>query len=244
MLFKTRKKKPEEILAAAVPIPTTAVDKRYSALSSFEQQPGHADTALMQLALDCVHAAFDTDLSEFSARLQPGQTDYFSIFPGEHYRLLAGIMKKLQPKSVVELGTFLGYSALCMKKYMPADGVLHTFDVIKWSDFEQTILREEDFDGRLVQHTADLTDKTATEQYRTLLENADIIFLDALKDGIQEYKFLENFSTLQFKKSCLFLFDDIRLWNMLDIWYRIDRPKIDLTSFGHWSGTGMVAWQR
>jgi len=38
------------------------------------------------------------------------------------------------------------------------------------------------------------------------------------------------------------LFDDIRLWNMLDIWRSIDFPKLDLTSFGHWSGTGVVQW--
>jgi hypothetical protein len=29
---------------------------------------------------------------------------------------------------------------------------------------------------------------------------------------------------------------------MLDIWYNLDKPKLDLTSFGHWSGTGLVEW--
>ena len=75
-----------------------------------------------------------------------------------------------------------------------------------------------------------------------MLEQADIIFMDALKDGKQEYLFLENFSKLQFKKKCLFIFDDIRLWNMLDIWYNLNKPKLDMTSFGHWSGTGLVEW--
>jgi hypothetical protein len=32
------------------------------------------------------------------------------------------------------------------------------------------------------------------------------------------------------------------LWNMLDIWYHLDKPKLDMTSFGHWSGTGLVQW--
>ena len=75
-----------------------------------------------------------------------------------------------------------------------------------------------------------------------MLEDAELIFMDALKDGIQEYKFLENLSTVKFKNKCLFLFDDIRLWNMLDIWFHMDKPKLDLTSFGHWSGTGIVEW--
>jgi hypothetical protein len=38
------------------------------------------------------------------------------------------------------------------------------------------------------------------------------------------------------------MFDDIRLWNMLRTWRTINRPKLDLTSFGHWSGTGLVDW--
>jgi predicted O-methyltransferase YrrM len=34
------------------------------------------------------------------------------IFSGEHYQLLAAIVKIMQPKTIVELGTHLGYSAL------------------------------------------------------------------------------------------------------------------------------------
>jgi len=40
----------------------------------------------------------------------------------------------------------------------------------------------------------------------------------------------------------LVVFDDIRQWNMLKIWRDITRPKIDLTSFGHWTGTGIIDW--
>ncbi|MBM4318321.1 MAG: methyltransferase, partial [Deltaproteobacteria bacterium] len=39
------------------------------------------------------------------------------------------------------------------------------------------------------------------------------------------------------------VFDDIRLMNMLRIWRNISLPKLDVTSFGHWSGTGLVDWQ-
>ncbi|MGH7312141.1 MAG: hypothetical protein ACREJV_03130 [Candidatus Rokuibacteriota bacterium] len=31
-------------------------------------------------------------------------------------------------------------------------------------------------------------------------------------------------------------------WNMLAIWREIRMPKLDVTSFGHWSGTGLVEW--
>jgi hypothetical protein len=38
------------------------------------------------------------------------------------------------------------------------------------------------------------------------------------------------------------VFDDTRVRNMLHTWRDVRRPKLDLTSFGHWSGTGLVHW--
>ncbi len=38
------------------------------------------------------------------------------------------------------------------------------------------------------------------------------------------------------------MFDDIRLMNMVEIWNNLAKPKLDLTSFGHWAGTGLVSW--
>jgi hypothetical protein len=40
------------------------------------------------------------------------------------------------------------------------------------------------------------------------------------------------------------IFDDIRLMSMVYIRRSIDKPKLDITSFGHWSGTGLVEWTR
>jgi len=48
--------------------------------------------------------------------------------------------------------------------------------------------------------------------------------------------------SVRFAAPPLIIMDDIRVWNMLAIWRRIDRPKLDLTSFGHWTGTGLVDW--
>ena len=64
--------------------------------------------------------------------------------------------------------------------------------------------------------------------------------MDAAKDGQMERQFLSLFDSLAFRNAPVAIFDDIRLWNMLDIWRGVRRPKLDLTSFGHWSGTGLV----
>ncbi|HUR65391.1 MAG TPA: class I SAM-dependent methyltransferase [Chitinophagaceae bacterium] len=240
-MFGKRKKGVEEQVQEIMPIPSNAVDKRYSALFSAEGQPGKPTERLISLGLSCAQAAFSKDLGDISSRIKTG-TNYIDIYPGEHYKLLASIVEKTQPKVVIELGTHLGYSSLCMKKFLPAGSTIYTFDIIPWHQFPDTILKETDFGTSLVQFTDDLTKKEDVLKYGSLLEQADIIFMDALKDGRQEYLFLEHFSKISFKKKCLFIFDDIRLWNMLDIWYHMDRPKLDLTSFGHWSGTGLVEW--
>lgn len=223
-------------------IPGNAADKRISAVYSAYNQAGQPTPYLKKLGLQFVNTAFEMDLKEVSARIPNPEVDYISIYPGEHYNLPAAIVNMLQPKTIVELGTHLGYSALCMKKYLPPSGKLFTFDVIPWNGFNNTILKQSDFDSQLVQCVDDITNKQVFEKYRPMLEDAELIFMDALKDGVQEYKFLENLSTVKFKNKCLFVFDDIRLWNMLDIWFHMDKPKLDLTSFGHWSGTGIVEW--
>lgn len=223
-------------------IPGNAADKRISAVYSIYQQAGQPTEYLKKLGLQFVNNAFDIDLKDISSRISGRDINYIDIYPGEHYNLLASIVKVLQPETAVELGTHLGYSALCMKKYLPANGKLYTFDVIPWHGFENTILKEEDFDAQMLQCVDDITDEKKFEEYKPVLENAELVFMDAMKDGVQEYKFLENFSRIQFKKKCLFIFDDIRLWNMLELWFNMNKPKLDLTSFGHWSGTGVVEW--
>ncbi len=240
-MFGKKEKSIREIIEKNLLIPTNAEDKRYSALFSMNGQPGRPGNQFISQGLAYAADALTIDLADISARVTKG-ANYIDIYPGEHYKLLASVVKHVKPAIIIEIGTHLGYSALCMKKFMPANGRLYTFDVVPWSGFEDTILMEKDFDAGLIQYTDDLTRWEHVLKHQQLLENADIIFLDALKDGKQEYLFLENFSRLRFKKKCLFILDDIRLWNMLDIWYNLDRPKLDMTSFGHWSGTGLVEW--
>jgi hypothetical protein len=68
------------------------------------------------------------------------------------------------------------------------------------------------------------------------------LFVDAPKDGVFEPAFIKNLAEMKTKKELLVIFDDIRVLNMLLPWRSIKRPKFDLISFGHWSGTGLVDW--
>ncbi len=130
-----------------------------------------------------------------------------------------------------------------MKKFLPKGSSITTFDVQGWKDYPGTHLEEADFtDGNLIQHTDDLRDPKMVEKHRKILERSEIIFIDAAKDGVMEQILMENLRTISFKQKVLIVFDDIRLWNMLKIWRDIPEPKMDMTSFGNWTGTGFVEW--
>jgi predicted O-methyltransferase YrrM len=147
----------------------------------------------------------------------------------------------LDARLVLEIGTGTGLSALAMLSAMPSDARVVTFDIVPWQEYPGGVLRAEDFaDGRLEQRVADLSVTETAQQHRELLQEADLLFVDAAKDGFQERRFLDLFESVSFKRAPVAVLDDIRLWTMLEIWRDVSRPKLDLTSFGHWSGTGLI----
>lgn len=169
--------------------------------------------------------------------------DQVNAWPGEHYRLVAALVAELGAKRIVEIGTYQGTASLAMLSQLPADGSMTTFDVIPWPQIKPPILRESDFaDGRLKQEIADLQNFENMERYRKIFQSADFIFVDAAKDGVMEQRFLDNFRRLGLPQGPLVMFDDIREWKMLRIWNEITEPKLDITSFGHWTGSGWIDW--
>jgi len=182
------------------------------------------------------------DLADISNRIPPPLIRYPDVWPGEHYKLLAAMVALLAPRLVIEIGTAEGLSALTLKKYLQADGQLVTFDLIPWREYPGSVLVPEDFaDGRLKQRIGDLADPGVFQQHAELLTAADLLFVDAPKDGRFEPTFLKNLGGL-LRSAPLVVLDDIRVWNMLSTWRAITKPKIGLTSFGHWSGTGLIEW--
>ena len=130
-----------------------------------------------------------------------------------------------------------------MKKFLRPDGRIVTFDLRPWAKERDTVLREEDFaDGRIVQVCDDLSNPLVFPLHLATLQAAELIFVDAAKDGAQETRILENLASITFNAPPIVVLDDIRLWNMLEIWREVTRPKLDVTSFGHWSGTGLIEW--
>ena len=204
---------------------------------------GRASERLVQVALDAAGLARHEDLRAVSDRIAAGPR-WPDLWPGEHYRLLAALVRVLAPATVVEIGTYQGLAALALARNLPAGGHVVTFDVVPWRDVRGTALRDADLaDGRIVPVCADLTRADTFEAHRATLEASGLVFVDAAKDGRVERVLLERFETLRFARPPVVVLDDIRVWNMLRIWRDVRRPKLDLCSFGHWSGTGLIDWQ-
>lgn len=172
---------------------------------------------------------------------------FANAFPGDHYRLLSGLLSVLDDspglKSIVDIGTHFGTGTRVMLDYAP-EAEVATFDVTAWDKFPTTFLKDSDFvenGGRLTQYIEDLKDTDVFDKHKNLLMNADFIMCDGPKDGSFEASFIGKLSSLSFpKKSRFLLLDDIRFTTEMPLWRRIQSPKIDLTSFGHFSGTGLV----
>lgn len=168
--------------------------------------------------------------------------EYANIYPGEHYRLLSGLIKTLDPKACVDIGTYRGCSSRVMLDYSKSKCQVFTFDIEEHNSFDWTVLKDSDFDSkRLTFIKKDLADEEIFNKYLGLLDSADFIMLDGPKNDVFEELFLTRLknANLTNKRRWLFI-DDIRFMNMQKLWRRIQSPKLDLSSFGHFSGTGLV----
>ena len=240
-LKKSKKTEKIKKIKKIFPPPIRTNHFEYSMLFSLCDEEAFPTPSLIDLSLQAIKKAKEVDLSDLSKRLKIPPF-YPNIWPGEHYKLLAGFILALNPSLVIEIGTATGLSSLAMKKYLSQDGKIFSFDLFSWKNDENTVFKNIDFeDKRLIQYVDDLSLKEVLEKYTSILQRADLIFIDVTHDGILEKKLLDNFESLTFETKPYFIFDDIRLWNMLKMWREIKHPKLDLTSFGHWSGTGIVA---
>ena len=218
--------------------PCQADDWRPSLIASLHDDQATQKFSALKNVLEAVN-----DASNLLLRETDGCRDsrFFNVFPGEHYRLLAGLIHVWSPQLLFDIGTFTGMSARVMLDCAPACAIIHSFDLLPWNDFP-THLSSADFSsGRLFQHLQNLAQLDIFYFWLPQLQLADIIFCDGLKDGLFEPAFLSFLAAASLQKRPRWLLlDDVRFLQMIDLWRRIDSPKIDLTSFGHWSGTGLV----
>ncbi|MCK5537871.1 MAG: O-methyltransferase [Bacteroidales bacterium] len=98
-------------------------------------------------------------------------------------KLLESISKMIQPKTILELGTYTGYSAICMAKGLSPNGVLHTIEI---NDELESIIRKYikkvDFESKIKLHIGD-----ALTIIPSMEMEFDLVFIDADKRLYSQY---------------------------------------------------------
>ena len=102
-----------------------------------------------------------------------------------HYqgRVLSMISKLVNPKNILEIGTYTGYSALCLAEGMQSKGALHTIDVNEeLVDFQRKYFNKSGYGNQIYQHLGD-----ALEIIPKLDKTFDLVFIDADKENYSNY---------------------------------------------------------
>ncbi len=98
-------------------------------------------------------------------------------------RFLAFISHMLQPENILEIGTFTGFSALCLAEGLKKNGELHTIELRKEdAEIAQVFFNESEFKSQIHLHRGN-----AAELIPGINKAWDLIFIDADKTGYINY---------------------------------------------------------
>jgi predicted O-methyltransferase YrrM len=98
-------------------------------------------------------------------------------------QVLTMLSKMIQPKTILEIGTFTGYSAICLAKGLQQDGKLITIDIEdELENMARKYVIKAGFEDKIQQHIG-----PALEIIPTLNETFDLVFIDAHKPEYPAY---------------------------------------------------------
>lgn len=98
-------------------------------------------------------------------------------------KLLEMISYMIRPRRILEIGTFNGYSALCLAKGLTADGRLHTIELRENDALTaKGFFNRSSFAEQIILHTGNALDIVPF-----LTESWDLVFIDADKVSYIEY---------------------------------------------------------
>jgi predicted O-methyltransferase YrrM len=117
-------------------------------------------------------------------------------------KVLQMISHMIRPRRVLEIGTFTGYSALCLAEGLTEDGELHTIE-LREADARKAreFFDRSNLGSRIISHTGN-----ALEVVPTLKETWDLVFIDADKPAYIQYF---NLVFSQVRKNGYILADNI-----------------------------------
>jgi len=118
---------------------------------------------------------------------------------------LSIISKIINPKNVLEIGTYSGYSTLCIAEGLGADGIIHTIDKNEeLLEIQNKYFEKSGYRNQIKQYNGN-----ALQIIPKIKVNFDMIFLDADKENYSNYL---NIVTPRLNKGGILLTDNV-LWH-------------------------------
>ncbi len=108
---------------------------------------------------------------------QKALEEHIPIIMDDTLEVVANILSKIKPKRILEIGTAVGYSAICFSSYLANDGKIDTIerDSARASEARENIKKVE------VEDKIQIYEGDAVEILPTLQEQYDVVFIDAAK---------------------------------------------------------------
>ena len=125
----------------------------------------------------------DDLLKEINAWTLENHKEYQMLSGHLQGKVLEAVSWMLRPRRVLEIGTFTGYSALCLAKGLTVDGQLHTIE-LRNDDaaIAKGFFNRSSFSTQIILHTGN-----ALNIIPELNETWDLVFIDADKPAYIEY---------------------------------------------------------
>ncbi len=139
---------------------------------------------------------------------------------GEFLKFISSIIK---PKSILEIGTYTGYSAICLAQGLSDTGKLHTIDVNEeLEEFAKKYFAKAGLENKIIMHIG-----KALDIIPTLNEDFDLVFIDADKsNNLNYYELCIN----KTKSGAVILIDNV-LWSGKVLAEKLDKDSQTIDSF-------------
>jgi predicted O-methyltransferase YrrM len=133
-------------------------------------------------------------------------------------RILSMISKIIHPKDILEIGTYTGYSAICIAEGISDEATIDTIDKNEeLEDIQNRYFKKSGFRDQIKQHIGN-----ALEIIPTLDKKFDLVFIDADKSNYCNYF---NLVIGKMKKGGIILSDNV-LWSGKVV-EKLDKKDID-----------------
>ena len=133
---------------------------------------------------------------------QKALEEHIPIIMDDTLEVVDKILKEIKPKKILEIGTAVGYSAICFSEYLQTNGVIDTIE----RDNQRVIEAKINIEKVGVSSKINIYEGDAVEILPTLNEKYDVIFIDAAKG---KYPFFLKEALRMLKPNGVILADNI-----------------------------------